>query len=315
MTDRESRIVNGYAYPTIKPQTLSWWFPRIDWISDFSYGFNKAGELIDLEDQNIIAEASAAGVREMMVLAPLSAEGSFDGNIAAAMFEDPEAVERLIDNIEANIKAKRMGGVDFDIEFLPAAYADDYVELVRRTRERLAPQGYLTTVALAPKTSAGQTGLLYQGHDYAAMGQAADYCLIMTYEWGYTYGPPLPVSPINNVRKVIEYAVSEIPSSKVLMGMNNYGYDWALPFIKGESKAEKLSNYQAAARAEYYQAPIQWDEEAMAPFFHYVTPQGTEHVVWFENEASWQARLKMAEEYGLAGVGIWTIMDIFYGGI
>ena len=101
----------------------------------------------------------------------------------------------------------------------------------------------------------------------------------------------------------------------MLMGMNNYGYDWALPFIKGESKAEKLSNYQAAARAEYYQAPIQWDEEAMAPFFHYVTPQGTEHVVWFDNEASWQARLKMAEEYGLAGVGIWTIMDIFYGGI
>ena len=121
-----------------------------------------------------------------MVLAPLNAEGSFDGNIAAAMFEDPAAVNRLIDNIEANIKEKGMGGVDFDIEFLPADYADDYVELVRRTRERLAPQGYLTTVALAPKVSADQPGLLYQGHDFAGMGQAADYCLIMTYEWGYT---------------------------------------------------------------------------------------------------------------------------------
>ena len=315
MADIENMLVNGYAYPTISPQVLDWWLPRIDWVSDFSYGFNAAGELINLEDQNIIAEASAAGVREMMVLAPLNEEGSFDGTIAAAMFEDPVAVNRLIDNIEANIKEKGMGGIDFDIEFLPADYADDYVELVRRTRERLAPQGYLTTVALAPKISADQPGLLYQGHDYAAMGQVADYSLIMTYEWGYTYGPPLPVSPINNVRQVIEYAISEIPPAKVLMGMNNYGYDWTLPFIKGESKAEKLSNYQAAARAEYYGVPVQWDEEAMAPYFTYVAPDGAEHIVWFENEESWQARLEMVEEYNLAGVGIWTIMDIFYGGI
>ena len=135
------------------------------------------------------------------------------------------------------------------------------------------------------------------------------------HRWSYTYGPPLPVAPINNVRQVIEYAISEIPPAKVLMGMNNYGYDWTLPFVKGESKAEKLSNYQAAARAEYYGVPIQWDEEAMAPFFTYTAANGAEHIVWFENEESWRARLNMVEEYDLAGVGIWTIMDIFYGGI
>ena len=108
MADIENMLVNGYAYPTISPQVLDWWLPRIDWVSDFSYGFNAAGELINLEDQNIIAEASAAGVREMMVLAPLNEEGSFDGTIATAMFDDPVAVNRLIDNIEANIKEKGM---------------------------------------------------------------------------------------------------------------------------------------------------------------------------------------------------------------
>ena len=35
----------------------------------------------------------------------------------------------------------------------------------------------------------------------------------------------MPVSPIFNVRRVLEYAVSEIPPEKILMGMNNYGYD------------------------------------------------------------------------------------------
>ena len=170
-------------------------------------------------------------------------------------------------------------------------------------------------MALAPKVRADQPGVLYEGHDYAGMGRAADYCLLMTYEWGYTYGEPMAVSPINHVRRVLEYGLTEIPAEKILMGMSNYGYDWALPFVRGESKAEKLTNYQAQARAEYYGVPVEWDETAQAPFYTYATPAGVKHVVWFENERSWQARLALVAEYGLAGISIWNIMHIFYGGL
>ena len=176
-------------------------------------------------------------------------------------------------------------------------------------------RGYLTSVALAPKVRADQPGVLYEGHDYAGMGRAADYCLLMTYEWGYTYGEPMAVSPINHVRRVLEYGLTEIPAEKILMGMSNYGYDWALPFVRGESKAEKLTNYQAQARAEYYGVPVEWDETAQAPFYTYATATGVKHIVWFENERSWQARLALVAEYGLAGISIWNIMHIFYGGL
>ena len=308
-------IVNGYAYPSISKETLEWWLPRLSWVAAFSYGFTEDGNLINLEDANLIIPATEAGVRPMMVLTPLDADGNFNDNIAIRVFENLDAQQNLIDNIEANIKNKNMGGVDFDFEYLAADYADDYVELVGRTRGRLRPQGYLTTVALAPKVSTDQPGLLYQGHDYAGMGQAADYCLLMTYEWGYTYGPPLPVSPINSVRRVLDYGVTQIPPEKILKGMSNYGYDWRLPFVQGESKAEKLTNYQALARAEYYGVDVQYDEEAQAPFFTYTSPDGSEHIVWFEDERSWRARLALVEEYGLAGISIWNIMHIFYGGI
>ena len=308
-------IINGYAYPSISPATLQWWLPRLTWLSSFSYGFTETGELINLEDYNLIEPAKAAGVKTLMVLTPMNESGMFDDAIAIEVFNNPEAEANLINNIEENIRVKGMDGVDFDFEYLSAEYADNYVELVARTRERLGPQGHLTTVALAPKTSVDQPGLLYQGHDYAGMGQAVDYCLLMTYEWGYTFGPPMPVSPINNVRSVIEFGITQIPASKILMGMSNYGYDWALPFIRGESRAEKLSNYEAEARAAYYGVPIQYDEVAQAPFFTYTSPDGIEHIVWFENEQSWTARLALVEEYGLAGISIWNIMNIFYGGI
>ena len=308
-------IVNGYAYPSISEETLNWWLPRLSWVASFSYGFTEDGELINLEDANLIIPANQVGVRPMMVLTPLDAQGNFNDNIAIRIFENPNARENLISNIEANIRNKNMGGVDFDFEYLAAEYADDYVRLIADTRQRLRPLDCLTTVALAPKVSTDQPGLLYQGHDYTGMGQAADYCLLMTYEWGYTYGPPLPVSPINSVRRVLDYGLSQIPAEKILMGMSNYGYDWKLPFVQGESKAEKLTNYQALARAEYYGVNVEYDEEAQTPFFTYTAPDGSEHIVWFENEQSWRARLALVSEYGLAGISIWNIMHIFYGGI
>lgn len=308
-------IVNGYAYPTISPRTLDWWMPYLTWISNFSYGFTESGQLINLEDSNLVEGAKAAGVLSLMVLTPLDEEGMFNDRVARAVMDDPAAEETLIENIEKNIIEKGLNGVDFDFEYVETEYALKYAELVSKARSRLEPQGYITTVALAPKTGRAQQGLLYQGHDYKALGEAADYSLIMTYEWGYTYGPPLPVSPINNVRRVVEYATTEIPPEKILLGMSNYGYDWTLPYERGVTKAEKLANYQAEARANYYGVPIYYDEEAQSPYFTYYAPSGTEHIVWFENQTSWQARLNLVKEYGLAGVGIWNIMTIFYGGL
>ena len=71
-------------------------------------------------------------------------------------------------------------------------------------------KGYAISATLAPKTSADQNGKWYGGFDYKGIGEVADFVVIMTYEWGYSGGPPMAVSPIGPVRKVLEYAVTEI---------------------------------------------------------------------------------------------------------
>ncbi|MFE5278570.1 spore gernimation protein, partial [Bacillus cereus] len=98
--------------------------------------------------------------------------------------------------------------------------------------------------ALAPKTSAEQEGAWYEAHDYRAHGEIVDFVVIMTYEWGYSGGPAMAVSPIGPVRDVIEYALTEMPASKIMMGQNLYGYDWTLPFVQG-SIARAVSPQQA----------------------------------------------------------------------
>ena len=55
----------------------------------------------------------------------------------------------------------------------------------------------------------------------------------MTYEWGFTYGPPMAVAPLNAVERVVKYAVSRIEAGKLLLGFPNYAYDWTLPYEAG----------------------------------------------------------------------------------
>lgn len=142
------------------------------------------------------------------------------------------------------------------------------------------------------------------------LGEAADSVLLMTYEWGYTYGPPMAVAPVNQVRRVVEYAVTRIDPAKIDLGIPNYGYDWTLPFVQGSSRATTVSNLEAVRIAVEAGVPIQFDEVAMSPFFQY-EKEGRLHEVWFEDVRSYQAKFALLPEYGLRGMGYWQIMRFF----
>jgi spore germination protein len=131
----------------------------------------------------------------------------------------------------------------------------------------------------------------------------------MTYEWGYLYGPPMAVAPYNEVKRVISYAVTEIDSKKILMGMPNYAYDWTLPYREGRP-AEILSINKSISRAAQKGAVIEFNETSKAPFYRY-TQGGNEHIVWTENARSTAARLQLVSDYNLGGVSYWTVNQFY----
>ncbi len=129
----------------------------------------------------------------------------------------------------------------------------------------------------------------------------------MTYEWGYSGGPPMAVSPIGPVRQVIEYALSEMPASKIMMGQNLYGYDWTLPYVPGGEYARALSPQAAIELARDQNVAIQYDFTAQAPHFDYIDEQGRAHKVWFEDARSIQAKFNLIKELGLRGISYWKL--------
>lgn len=302
--------VNGYAYPNIDQRVLRKTLPYLTYLSVFSYGFDSLGRILPQNAEAITRLARQYGVLPLLVLTTLGEDGQFSSARAQQLLRDPVARGALIENLAQTIAAQGFAGVDIDFEYIPSEDAAAYADFVRTVRARLEPSGLTVMVALAPKTSADQPGLLYEAHDYAALGAAADDVLLMTYEWGYALSEPMAVAPINKVEQVVRFAVSQIPPEKIFLGIPNYGYDWTLPYIKGQSRARSLGNVQAVEQAVQVGAPIRFDAEAQSPHYNYWRERA-EHEVWFEDARSIRAKLALAGEYRLRGVSVWNIMRYF----
>ena len=300
--------VNGYAYPFIGGDLLRQVLPYMTYVTPFTYGIGADGGLVPLQDERILAAAGQYGAQAWMHLSTLTEEGRFSSGRAETLLQNRRQQEALLAQVKEILKEKGYGGVDVDFEYIRPELGAAYAAFIDLLRRELNPLGYTVLVALAPKTFAGQRGLLYEAHDYAALGAAANGVLLMTYEWGYTAGPPMAVAPMDKVRQVADYALTEIAAEKLFLGVPVYGYDWPLPFREGVTRGESLSPQEALALARKYGAEIRFDETSQAPWFRYTARDGREHEVWFEDARSSLAKFRLAAEKGMQGVGLWNLM-------
>ena len=279
--------------------------PHLTYLSPFSYQAQRDGTLkppllgnfptIARENNNVLT----------MVVTNLEND-AFSSELGSIILNDTGVQNKLLSTIEETAKAQGFRDIHFDFESLRGEDRDAYTNFLRKAKTRFSPLGWQVSIALAPKTSANQKGKWYEAHDYRAQGAVVDWLLIMTYEWGYSGGPAQAVSPIGPVRQVLTYAVSEIPSRKILMGQNLYGYDWTLPFVQGTT-ARAISPQQAINLARRYNVPISYDNDAQAPYFKYRDNEGKEHEVWFEDARSIQAKFNLIKELNLRGMSYWKL--------
>lgn len=279
--------------------------PFLTYLAPFSYRVNRDGTLDPPPLDNFQDIASANDTALMMTITNLEGP-SFSTELGHIILSVQAVQNTLLDNIVRIAGEIGFTDIHFDFEFLPPEDREAYNDFLRKARDRFHQEGLKISTALAPKTSPTQEGILYEAHDYQAHGDIVDMVVLMTYEWGYSGGPARAVSPVNLVRDVVEYALTEIPADKILLGQNLYGYDWTLPFEPG-TQARALSPQQAIALAREQGVAIEYDDTAQAPFFNYVDANGNEHEVWFEDARSIQAKFDLIKELDLLGISYWKL--------
>jgi len=274
---------------------------QLTYMMPFAYEVKRDGTLTTMSWGKLPEVAKANKVETVIVLANIE-NGAFSDTLAHTIFTNQEVKQKVFEQAVAEAKKRGTTHIHTDFEYIDSADRENYVNFLKELKAYA--KGFTISASLAPKTSAEQNGKWYGGHDYKAIGEVVDFVVIMTYEWGYSGGPPMAVSPIGPVRKVLEYAVTEIEPSKVMMGQNLYGYDWTLPYKPGNPFAKAVSPQQAIQLAKDRNAAIEYDPVAQAPFFHY-WKDGKEHEVWFEDARSIQAKFNLLKELKLQGISYW----------
>lgn len=303
---------SGYAYPGTREELLFASLPAMERALPFAHAVTRLGGLSPLDSDDMLQAFQEAGTKPVLSVANLR-DGEFDGALVHAILGSEEAQKRLIAEISAKLKTGPYAGVDLDFERIPAADRERYPSFLQRLSDAVAPDGYKVRTAVAAKNSDNASGRWVEGLDYAAIGKAVSAVLLMTYDYGYASGPAQAVAPLPQVRETLRYAVTRIPREKILLGIPNYGYNWPLPYEAGKTRARSVTNEEAIDLARTAGVAIQYDEQAQAPWFRY-TEDGTQREVWFEDARSLRAKLRLAVQFGLRGVGFWNLSRPFRQG-
>lgn len=310
-TDREIATF-GYAYPFIREETLLRTLPYLTYLSVLNYRATDEGEIVSFgNDTEIVRKAKDYGTIPLAMLTTLSAQGEPDLNVAYKLLLNEEYQERQLDNLIILMKEKGYLGTNIVFYFMNTSNQELYQRFLRKVNDRLGKEGFyiFLTINYQVERKDGEIGL--EQIDYSIISSLVNGIVFLRFLWGENYGPPAPISSIQDLRILTEYAAPMIPPDKMLLAKSIIAYDWQLPYPQRNQGAKSITLDVAIALANTYHAVIQLDESSVTPFFYY-TQSGIvvpiDYVVWFLDARSIEVLLDLISEYGLAGMGIWNIM-------
>ncbi|MDR3288724.1 MAG: cell wall-binding repeat-containing protein [Peptococcaceae bacterium] len=248
-----------------------------------------------------------------------------DSGTAAAIdsvLASPAARANLAEQIVQRVQTTGVDGVVIDFEIMGDTNGPALTAFMQALYARLHPQNKLLAMAVMSRTSPTAEPWFAE-FNYYELSQTVDYFHIMTYD--YSTSTPGPIAPVLWIRRILDYTKSQgVDMNKVLLGLPYYGRDWTIVPPSGDSAAAttytrtSVGPITAAATAASYGAAIQRDtatgasaayplDPAGVPFYTYTDGAQAEHIVYYDDLTSWETKLKLLDEYGLGGVGAWSL--------
>ena len=288
----QSPFVLGYYLPgNGSQQSLAAHYQDISAIAPLWFGIHSDGSVQHRSGGSLAAivnQAHSLG-RKVFVLVTNMAQDRILVNAAVRQ----TAVQNLVRTVLQN----HLDGVNIDFESIDGTDAQGLVAFVSAVHQLLAPHGILTTVAVGPRSSS-QLPLSDQSdaYDYAALGRVSDYVVLMTYDEHCPPGGAGPIAGLPWVTKVVNFAITQMPASKILLGIAAYGYDWAQPGIP------TVTASQAMAQISSGLVKSGWSQVQEEPYY-----TSSSHDVWFEDSQSAVPKFAMVREDHLGGIALWYL--------
>jgi spore germination protein len=259
-------------------------------------------------------DGSLSGTLPASLLTSDTAQGKVSyaviSNFGATDFDPALGHDAMVTNEATTIKnivslaaTPGLAGINIDFEGIYDTDRDAYTTFVADLAAALHAAGSTLVLSVPAKSADDPNDTWSWPYDYASLAQYADLFQVMTYDENVPGEPPGPVAGADWMKACLQYAAGQIPTSKILMALPAYGYDYDATAGTGVSVAWK----DVPALLSSTGATPQWDAATSSPFIDYTDQNGDSHQVWYEDTQSIQLKSAYAVSLGLKGVSMWAL--------
>lgn len=284
---------------------------RIGEINPFVYVFDKDANIINAcknptEYRQIIEVCnSGLGIKVIPtitndVVSPDTENKSKDPAVIQHILNDRELRKKHIQQIRDIAKEDYIDGIDIDYENIDIADRNLFSQFISELSEELHRQNKMLNVTVQQKTEdhlrSGAGSI-----DWREISRYADKITIMCYGYSSKSSKPGPICPFYWLKKIIEFAVSQIPRDKICIALAFHGYDWS------KETTNSLNFKIASQLIKKYAAKLRWDKKSRSPYFLYYDENKIKHQVWFENKKSILEKIKIIKKNKIQHIALWHL--------
>jgi spore germination protein len=307
--NKEKKIyVNGFANSFINESVLKKTLPFLTYITILNYLVKPDGSLEDIQDENVIQISKAYGVAPIMFLSTFDVYGNEDIDTIHNLLVNKNMQSDLIQNTLNMLRSKGYYGIFVGFQNVLKNDLPLYSDFIKSLSDTMKQNGYIVFVALIPSTFGFTPEIAGTDPSFSAIGQAADYVVLMTYQWRSSTISEFAETGVFFLEEYIKYAAPQIPLEKAFLGLDRIAYDWAYPYSAVEASGNFISDSGAVNLANQYNSTIFLDEPTQAPYYYYTDLAGLQHFVWYKDARTGDAIINLIFQYGLKGVAIWNVM-------
>ena len=236
-----------------------------------------------------IADKHPAFALEPLVSDWDPASNDWDPGALAPVLADPTKRDSLATSITAEAQAGGWKGINIDFEALPETSRGDLTAFMASLYAKAHPLGLEISQ---------DVGLQDAAYDYAALSGATDFLVPMLYDEHWETASPGPVASQPWFVRDLKSLLKQVPASKVVVGIGNYGYNWK----RGVTQASGVDYPGALALAKKAKKTIKLDSKSLNPTFAYGS-----HRVWFLDAVTAFDEIAAASAYGVSGYAVWKL--------
>lgn len=298
--------VNGYAYSFINQNILKKTLPFLTYLTIFSYQITSDGELIPIEDEEIIQLAKEYKVAPIMLISPLSTLGDYDRDFSHRILTNTANQNQLIYETMNFLKTKGYYGLCIDFQYVAAEDRLLFTAYIERFASIVQEEGFQVYISISPTLFEIETGVIFEGYDYSILGQITDGTILMNYEWCTIQGFPPGILPLQSLQNYLDFVVSQIDPRKLSLAFSTMGYIWQLPIDQNSTTGNLISSKNALELARDSNTEILFNASSENPYFYFTFVE--DYFVWFRDARSLDTHIDMVSDNSMNGVVLWNIM-------